>query len=161
MLTSRSGTATGHDILFATASELLSDLRPSIVQGESSTDKAIEPEIVVESAFQKVTGMTVPMGQGFEPQFMASYFPRIALWACNYSCGGADHPDVFKDVDTEPNSCGGWGSSPTEAAGQAGTGSTNVLPAGNDDFDHTAKRWLRTHGEAMLLLGPYAQILAT
>ena len=49
----------------------------------------------MEQAFSKVTGMTVPMGQDFEQQFMTSYIPRITPWACNYSCGGADYPNLF------------------------------------------------------------------
>ena len=79
-------------------------------------------EVVVEQAFNNVTGMTVPMGQDFEPQFMASYIPRTAPWACNYSCGGADHPGVFADWDMLQ------------------------APDGTDADADMEKRWRRTHG---------------
>ena len=129
--------ATGHDMPSAAASEALSNLRPSIVQGESTTEGALPTEIVVEEAFHKVTGMTVPMGQQFEPQFMASYIPRIIPWACNYSCGGADYPGLFTKSDvSEPPS-----KSPADA--------------------NTEQRWRRTNGEALLTPGLYAQMLAT
>ena len=92
--------ATGHD-LPSTSVEVLADLRPSIVVGERTTQDALPQEVVVQSAFNKVTGMGVRMGQDFEPQFNASYMARAYPWALNYSCGGADYPDLFGDWNNQ------------------------------------------------------------
>ena len=83
---------TGHDMPAERVADVLTDLRPSIVVGESTTHGALSTGVVVEQAFNKVIGLTIPMGNDFEPQFVASYIPRSAPWACNYSCGGVDHP---------------------------------------------------------------------
>lgn len=90
----------------------------------------------MEQAFNKVTGMTVPMGQKFEPQFVTSYVPRSAPWALNYSCGGADHPGLFTDWDALQTP------TPTESATKE-------------------KPWRRQNQEPLLLPGAYAQMLAT
>ena len=89
--------ATGHDVAPNDVGDLFSGVRPSIVVGEASTEATFAQEVVVEQAFNKVTGMTVPMGDKFEPQFEASYMPRSVPWALNYSCGGADFPGLFTD----------------------------------------------------------------
>ena len=128
---------TGHDMPAERVADVLTDLRPSIVIGESTTDGALSTEVVVEQAFNKVTGLTVPMGNDFKPQFVASYIPRSAPWACNYSCGGADHPGLFGDWD----------------ALQAMNSQEQMLQAD--------KRWRRTSDEPLLWPGAYAQLLAT
>ena len=128
--------ATGHDIAPTNVADLFTGVRPSIVVGEATTKGAVAEEVIVEQAFNKVTGMVVPMGQKFEPQFVASYVPRSAPWALNYSCGGADHPGLFTDWDA-----------PQASDPETRTGS--------------AKPWRRNNQEALLLPGPYAQMLAT
>ena len=128
--------ATGHD-LPSTSVEVLADLRPSIVVGERTTQDALPQEVVVQSAFNKVTGMGVQMGQDFEPQFNASYMARAYPWALNYSCGGADYPDLFGDWDNKAVQG-------REAVAQS-------------DGKHSR----RQHDEPCLLPGPYAQMLAT
>ena len=133
--------ATGHDEPSADMSDILSNLRPSVVQAERHTEGAVSQEVIVESAFHKVTGLTVPMGSEFEKQFMASYIPRAIPWACNYSCGGADFPGLFTDWDMLQ-----------EEASTADPSSTDSA---------APKLWRRTNGEALLWPGSYAQMLAT
>ena len=128
--------ATGHDAAPKDCADLFNGMRPSIVVGEATTEGAVSKEVVVDQAFNKVTGMTVPMGQQFEPQFLPSYMPRTAPWALNYSCGGADYPGLFS----------GWTVQETTRA---------------EGKTVTAEPGRRTHGEAPLLPGPYAQMLAT
>ena len=128
--------ATGHDRPFA-AAEALADLRPSIVVGESNTQGAVAEDVMVASAFNKVTGMTVRMGHKFEEQFVPSYVSRVFPWSLNYSCGGADYPDLFSDWDSRALQ-------PRESQDQSGD-----------------KIWRRVNAEATLLPGPYAQMLAS
>ena len=79
--------------------EVLTDLRPSIVHGERTTEGALSQEVFAEQAFNQVTGIAVPIGHDFEPQFVAPCIPRGAPWACNCICGGADYPGLFTDWD--------------------------------------------------------------
>ena len=123
--------STYHDLPKA-PSECLSGQRPTIVAAESTTKDALPEEVVVEKALNKVTGMTVNMGHKFEDQFHGQYMSRIFPWALNYSCGGADYPDLFTN----------WESSSTTSR-------------------HPEKVWRKTHDEAVLRPGPYAQMLAT
>ena len=55
----------GQDLAPEAANDL-SQLRPSIVIAEGTTDSAMREEVIVEKALNKVTGMEIQMGHEFE-----------------------------------------------------------------------------------------------
>ena len=76
----------------------------------------------------------------FEHQFTSQYFPRVFPWALNYDCGGADYPELFADW--------AW---LEKAVAERG---------GEDAVGRLQERWRRIQGEAALLPGDYARMLA-
>ena len=84
--------------------------------------------------------MDVSMSNTFENQFVSEYNCRVFPWALNYDCGGADYPDLLAD----------WESVESSIAQRAGT----------EPVKHLRGRWRRINGEAALLPGEYAKMLA-
>ena len=88
----------------------------------------------------KVSAMDITMSSTFENQFVSQYNCRVFPWALNYDCGGADYPDLFANW--------AW----IEEAISRGGGAETV--------NQLKERWRRIHGEAPLLPGDYAKMLA-
>ena len=105
--------------------------RPSLVVGESSSDGIHDEEALAAQAFKTVAGLDIPMSTTFEKQWNSKYLPLTSPWALKYACGGAEYPDLFSNWDTDSRSL------------------------------TIQDTWRRLAGEAKLLPGPYAQMLAT
>ena len=81
----------------------------------------------------------VSTSNSFENQFTSSYNCRVFPWALNYDCGGPDYPDLFAD----------WSWLESTIAERQGSGAGELR-----------ERWRRVQGEAPLLPGDYAKMLA-
>ena len=88
----------------------------------------------------KVSGIDVSMSNTFENQFVSHYNCRVFPWALNYDCGGVDYPDLFADWESLESSM--------------------VQRAGTEPVKQLRERWRRINGEAILLPGAYAKMLA-
>ena len=98
-------------------------------------------EAVAEAALgDKVSAIGVPVSNVFQDQFMSQYNCRVFPWALNYDCGGADYPQLFDNWE--------W----LEKA--------IVEREGEDVSNRVQARWRRLCGEAPLLPGEYAKMLA-
>ena len=87
----------------------MENIRPSIVVDEATSQGVMKDEVVVENAFNKVTGMSVKMSREFEPQWSAAYMSRCFPWSLNYASGGADYPPLFQrrvEVGADANADG-------------------------------------------------------
>jgi hypothetical protein len=116
-------------------------VRPTIALDEGETRDTFSKETVMESALpDKVSGIDVSMSNTFENQFASHYNSRVFPWALNYDCGGADYPDLFADWESLESSM--------------------VQRAGADPVKQLRERWRRINGEAILLPGAYAKMLA-
>ena len=112
--------------------KLFANVRPSVVTDEAASEGTFRTEDLIDHSLQAVSRMPIEMSNQFEPQFVSQYMSRIFPWALNYDCGGPEFPNLFTKL------------------------------AGDEDVaQNEAKRWRRVHGEAVLLSGPYAAMVAT
>ena len=125
-----------HDIP-AGDDKIFQDVRPLVVSDEGSAADTHSPEVIANVAMNSVTELTIKMSNQFQDQFVAKYTPRIFPWALNYDCGGAEYPGLFADWDALLES------------------EASVVAAS------IQQRWRRVAGEAPLLPGEYAKMLAT
>ena len=112
-------------------------VRPTLVTDEADSHNAFSPEVVAEHAMKHIVDMPVQMSNQFEDQFISKYMPRIFPWALNYDCGGAEYLDLFTDWD-DLQHC------------------SNTMVAAS-----IRERWRKIAGEAVLLPGAHAAMLAT
>ena len=121
--------------------QLFQGLRPTIVTDEGDTHGTFSKEDVAQATLSdKVNIVDVPVGNTFEKQFVSQYMCRVFPWALNFDCGGADYPELFADWSWLERSI-------AQRSGESVVG-------------HLQERWRRIHGEAALLPGEYAQMLA-
>ena len=118
-------------------SKLFEHERPSLVVAESTSEGILSEQVLAEHAFKTVAGLDIPMSSTFENQWITKYNARVFPWALKFDCGGPDYPELFSDW-----SQGAPGSSASTAKGPQ-------------------ERWRRVAGEAEVLPGVYAQMLAT
>ena len=121
--------------------EFFESVRPTIVLDEGETRNTFSKETVMESVLpDKVSGIDVSMSNTFENQIVSHCNSRVFPWALNYDCGGADYPGLFADWESLESSM--------------------VQRAGTEPVKQLRERWTRIYGEAILLPGAYAKMLA-
>ena len=121
--------------------DLFQGLRPTIVTDEGEARGTFSKEAAAEAAMSdKVSAIDLPVGSSFENQFVSQYSCRVFPWALNYDSGGADYPELFAD----------W----------AWLERFTARNDGEDAVGSLQERWRRIHGEAPLLPGEYARMLA-
>jgi len=128
--------STTHDSV-QSVQQLFEHVRPSIVVGESESSDVHPPAAVLEQGLGSIATMEIKMSNKFEDQFISKYMPRIFPWALNYDCGGPEFPGLFEN----------W----TEMIADQ----EQLLQRG------IQQRWRKMAGEAALVPGAYAQMLAT
>ena len=111
--------------------------RPTLVVDEANSTDGVNKDAVTEHTLKTIAGLEVPMSSKFEDQWNTKYMARIFPWALKFDCGGADYPDMFSK----------W------AEHDPGIRSGRAI--------NIQDRWRRIAGQAALLPGPYAQMLAT
>ena len=122
-------------------SQLCQGQRPTIVTDEGDTFGTFSKADVAQATLSdKINIVDVPVANTFENQFVSQYMCRVFPWALNYDCGGADFPELFSDWSWLERSIAQRG--------------------GESVVEHLQERWRRLHGEAPLLPGEYAQMLA-
>ena len=117
--------------------QLFAHVRPSIVTDEGESSGTYAPEVVLDQGLSNVANMNVRMSNQFEDQFISKYMPRIFPWALNYDCGGPEFPALFENWD------------------DLMTNQDELLARG------IQQRWRKLAGEAVLVPGDYARMLAT
>ena len=128
--------ATMHDSV-QSPQQLFEHVRPSIVTDEATSADTYTDEVILEQGLENVADMKVPMSNEFQEQFVSKYMPRIFPWALNYDCGGAEYPALFEKWD-------------------------DMLADQDEMLARGIKqRWRKLAGEAALVPGEYAQMLAT
>ena len=124
----------------AEGADLFQGVRPALVVDEGEARGTFSREAVTESAARDKTSVVdVSTSNSFENQFTSSYNCRVFPWALNYDCGGPDYPDLFAD----------WSWLESTIAERQGSGAGELR-----------ERWRRVQGEAPLLPGDYAKMLA-
>ena len=91
------------------------------------------------AAWDKTSAVEVSTSNTFENQFTSSDNCRVFPLALNYDCGGSDYPDLFAD----------WSWLENTIAERQGSGAGELR-----------ERWRRVQGEAPLLPGDYAKMMA-
>ena len=117
--------------------QLFDHARPTIVTDEATSADTYAPEVVMEQGRSNIVNMKVCMSSKFQDQFVSKYMPRIFPWSLNYDCGGAEFPALFEkweDILSDQD---------------------ELLARGIQE------RWRKLAGEAALVPGEYAQMLAT
>ena len=117
--------------------DTFTNLRPSIVVDEGETAGTFAPEVVRDQAVSNIVDLEVPMSNVLEEQFVSNYFSKIFGYTLNYSCGGADYPELF----------GNWDELTEEDQSRW--------------REHLKPRFRRTADDAVLLPGAYSQMMAT
>ena len=133
--------ATMPDMPDVDATNLFQGVRPTMVTDEGDAHNTFSKESIAEAALsEKVNIIDLPVSSTFEKQFVSQYMCRIFPWALNYDCGGADYPELFSDWSWFERSI--------------------ARTAGAEVVDGLQERWRRIQGEAPLLPGEYARMLA-
>ena len=117
--------------------KLFEHARPTIVTDEGESADTYAPEVVLQQGLGSIADMRVRMSNKFEEQFVSKYMPRIFPWTLNYDCGGPEFPGLFENWE--------------DFIGDQ----DSLLERG------IQQRWRKLAGEAALVPGEYAQMLAT
>ena len=122
--------------------DIFQGVRPTLVTDEGATHGTFSKEAVAESAMSgKTSVLEVSVSNSFENQFIRQYKSRVFPGALNYDCGGPDYLELFGDWEwLEKNF--------------ASVGALDAAGALRD-------RWRRIQGEAPLVPGEYARMLAS
>ena len=116
---------------------LFEHVRPTNVANEGASENTYAPEVLIEQGLGNIAKMEVRIGSEFQEQFVSKYLPRIFPWSLNYDCGGAEFPSLFENWE------------------ELLTNQDDLLARG------IHQRWRKLAGEAALVPGVYAQMLAT
>ena len=69
-----------------------------MILGEASVENALPQDIQVEHAMKTVAVVDANMTNKFEDQWIPQHLSRKLPWVLNYSCGGAEYPDLLDNA---------------------------------------------------------------